>query len=243
MKSSVFGLVLLVGLLGGLLGGAEIAVGQPSADPEGQAMADTIQYALEYNRTNQSSDWVNPDTGNSGGVVPVKTYEDGGKGPCREFITTIVIGGEEQQGYGTACRQPDGTWELVAQTEVERPVPKAVAQAPIYITHPPPRYYYYPAEFYYPYRIYLSFGYVYRSGHAYRGSYYLDGHSFRHRHPIHIHQRSYITHHDLHRHNWFDHRHRSHWVDRPEGRRSHNRLERRGWDVDVRHDRGRGQRR
>ncbi|SVA64445.1 uncharacterized protein METZ01_LOCUS117299, partial [marine metagenome] len=33
--------------------------------------------------------------------------------PCREFTTTVLIGGEEQQGYGTACRQSDGSWKII----------------------------------------------------------------------------------------------------------------------------------
>ena len=32
---------------------------------------------------------------------------------CREFQQTIVVNGEQQQGYGKACRQPDGTWKIV----------------------------------------------------------------------------------------------------------------------------------
>ncbi|MFQ5347167.1 MAG: hypothetical protein ACE5ED_04905 [Rhodothalassiaceae bacterium] len=28
----------------------------------------------------------------------------------REYQTTIVVGGEEKEGYGTACLQPDGSW-------------------------------------------------------------------------------------------------------------------------------------
>ncbi|MBI1309472.1 MAG: hypothetical protein GC129_06490 [Proteobacteria bacterium] len=31
---------------------------------------------------------------------------------CREFTQTITIGGKTQKGYGTACLQPDGSWEL-----------------------------------------------------------------------------------------------------------------------------------
>jgi len=30
---------------------------------------------------------------------------------CREYQTTIVIGGKPQQAFGRACRQPDGTWK------------------------------------------------------------------------------------------------------------------------------------
>ncbi len=31
---------------------------------------------------------------------------------CREFTQTKTIGSETQAGYGTACLQPDGTWEI-----------------------------------------------------------------------------------------------------------------------------------
>lgn len=32
---------------------------------------------------------------------------------CREYQTTVVIGGVQQPGYGTACQQPDGSWRVV----------------------------------------------------------------------------------------------------------------------------------
>lgn len=31
---------------------------------------------------------------------------------CREYQTTVMIGGLAQPGYGTACRQPDGSWRV-----------------------------------------------------------------------------------------------------------------------------------
>ena len=31
---------------------------------------------------------------------------------CREYQTTITIGGKPQKAYGRACRQPDGTWKI-----------------------------------------------------------------------------------------------------------------------------------
>ncbi|MGB5177274.1 MAG: hypothetical protein WBP44_00955 [Gammaproteobacteria bacterium] len=33
---------------------------------------------------------------------------------CREFQHEITIGGKGEQGYGIACRQPDGNWEVVS---------------------------------------------------------------------------------------------------------------------------------
>lgn len=32
---------------------------------------------------------------------------------CREYQSTIHVGGRLQQGYGTACQQPDGSWRVV----------------------------------------------------------------------------------------------------------------------------------
>src|SRR5579859_7036479 len=32
---------------------------------------------------------------------------------CREYQSTTTIGGRPQQSYGTACLQPDGTWQIV----------------------------------------------------------------------------------------------------------------------------------
>ena len=32
---------------------------------------------------------------------------------CREYSGTIVVDGQEQRSYGTACLQPDGTWRIV----------------------------------------------------------------------------------------------------------------------------------
>lgn len=33
-------------------------------------------------------------------------------GYCREFTQTVSIGGKIKESYGTACMQPDGTWEM-----------------------------------------------------------------------------------------------------------------------------------
>lgn len=45
-------------------------------------------------------------------VTTVSTQGDGEY--CREYTRTIVIGGRKQQGYGTACMEPDGTWRIAS---------------------------------------------------------------------------------------------------------------------------------
>ncbi len=68
--------------------------------------------ALENVRTGVPSGWVNPDTGNQYVMTPTRTY-DSGNGPCREYTLDATIAGRDEQIYGTACRQSDGSWVMV----------------------------------------------------------------------------------------------------------------------------------
>lgn len=72
------------------------------------------QAALERNKTGVASSWRNPDSGNSGTITPTRTYKDNSGDYCREYTQTIKVGGQTKQGYGTACRQPDGAWKVVS---------------------------------------------------------------------------------------------------------------------------------
>lgn len=58
--------------------------------------------------------WNNPRTGHSGTLIPVRdgTHRTTGR-YCREYQQTVVVGGRAAQAYGTACRQPDGSWEII----------------------------------------------------------------------------------------------------------------------------------
>jgi surface antigen len=98
-------------LLGGLLGGA---VGSYMDDQDKRTAALRTQETLERTPSGQTTTWQNPDTGHSGTVTPMRTYEDTSTGQyCREFEQTVMIEGQQQKSYGTACRQPDGSWRVV----------------------------------------------------------------------------------------------------------------------------------
>ena len=56
--------------------------------------------------------WRNPDSGRYGSVVPGQAYASNGMN-CRQFTHTIYIDGRPQTARGTACRNPDGTWQPV----------------------------------------------------------------------------------------------------------------------------------
>jgi surface antigen len=97
-------------LLGGLLG-SEVGKSLDRAD---QAYAaQTYSQTLETAPTGQTSTWVNPDSGNQGTYTPVKTYQADSGQYCREFQQTVTVGGQTESAYGTACRQPDGSWQIV----------------------------------------------------------------------------------------------------------------------------------
>jgi surface antigen len=85
---------------------------KPLDNADRQAMQQATQGTLERTPSGQPSTWSNPDSGHSGTVTPVRTYRTSTGQYCREFQQTVTISGQTQQAYGTACRQPDGTWRI-----------------------------------------------------------------------------------------------------------------------------------
>jgi surface antigen len=65
--------------------------------------------ALEDSRSNESTRWVNPDTGYSYDMQPTSVYQSA-SGPCRDYTMRAVIDGRNETIIGSACRQSDGSW-------------------------------------------------------------------------------------------------------------------------------------
>jgi surface antigen len=102
--AAIAGAVIGGALLGGLAGNM--------LDQRDKRMAaEAQQRALESAPTGKPVAWTNPDTGHSGTVTPVRTYQSGGA-YCREFQNEVTIDGKKENAYGTACRQPDGSWKV-----------------------------------------------------------------------------------------------------------------------------------
>jgi surface antigen len=97
-------------VIGGLIGN-QIGRGLDKVDR--QEAARTQYQTLEYGRSGQAQSWTNPDSGNSGNVVARPAFENDRGQVCREFTQTIMVGGRQEQGVGTACRQGDGSWRIV----------------------------------------------------------------------------------------------------------------------------------
>lgn len=96
-------------VLGALIGSE---VGKSLDRMDKMYMSRTTQKTLEKAPTGNTNGWRNPDSGNRGSITPTETYQTASGRYCREFQQTIVVGGESQKAYGTACRQPDGSWKV-----------------------------------------------------------------------------------------------------------------------------------
>lgn len=70
------------------------------------------QNALETGQPGQTLPWQNPESGVSGTVTPSSYYKTDSGQYCREYTQTITVGGRTQEGYGVACRQQDGSWQI-----------------------------------------------------------------------------------------------------------------------------------
>jgi surface antigen len=99
-----------IGTLLGVLAGSEVGKSLDRAD---KLYAErTTQNTLEKAPTGKTSSWTNPDSGHSGTVTPTRTYQTAQGQNCREYQQTVTIDGKTERAYGTACRQPDGSWKI-----------------------------------------------------------------------------------------------------------------------------------
>lgn len=102
----------LITVAAGTIAGAMIggAIGKNMDDHDRARMA----HALENNNLGQPAYWRNAQTGATYEVVPIRNVDVDDNPYCREYRTIAYIGGKKREVYGTACRQPDGSWRMVS---------------------------------------------------------------------------------------------------------------------------------
>lgn len=92
------------GLIGNSIGG--------SLDKADQSMVQKAQWDATSAPIGETIAWSNPETGNKGRVTPTREGRHRSGAYCREYQTEVIVGGESQVGYGTACQMPDGDWKI-----------------------------------------------------------------------------------------------------------------------------------
>ncbi len=155
--------------------------GLPLDQREQAAMAETFHYAMEHNPSGEESTWVNPETGHSGAIVPIRSFYSSAGQSCREYIQTLDIAGSIDRRLGIACRQNDGVWavmheQFLSDAELTRSAPQVV-----YVYRDPYEYDYpwvYYDPFDYPHPIFFSFIFVSRHQHFHH-KHFHSGYHFR----------------------------------------------------------------
>jgi surface antigen len=99
-----------VGTLAGAFIGNQVGAGLDKADQAQMVQAEQKAYTAPIG---EKIAWNNPDSGNSGSVTPVRDGTAANGQYCREYQHSVVIDGKTQNAYGTACRQPDGSWKII----------------------------------------------------------------------------------------------------------------------------------
>jgi len=119
---------------------------------------------------------------------------------CREYSETFQIGGRTQQGYGTACLQPDGSWQKQDSTINEsfesqkQNVVYVIDRQPVEIYRP----YYRPAP------VYSTYGYAQPS--TFFSVSLGNDYGYRSRPNYYYHNRGYYNNHRGHDNGWNDNR-------------------------------------
>lgn len=103
---------VVAGALGGILGAwAGSEAGRSLDEDDKRYAAQAHEQAFVSGQTMR---WNNPDTKNFGAVQPGRGGPDAASGAhCREFKSIIVVEGVREEAYGTACRQADGSWQII----------------------------------------------------------------------------------------------------------------------------------
>lgn len=101
--------------VGGVLGAAiGNQIGKGLDERDRMLVAQTTHNTLESAPSYEPATWRNPDSGRYGEVVAQPAYQHANSGQqCRNFTQTIFVEGQAETARGTACRQSDGTWDIV----------------------------------------------------------------------------------------------------------------------------------
>ena len=75
-------------------------------------MTEHFAKAMDNTMIGQTSSWTNPSSGAIVRVSPTRTFQREDSTYCREF--TQAIGDKDPAVRGTACRQSDGSWQIVS---------------------------------------------------------------------------------------------------------------------------------
>ena len=100
----------IAGALAGAWAGSAIAKGMTAQD---RRYYDGAAQEAQSAPVGKTITWYNPDSGAQGTITPTRTGQANTGETCREYQQTITVGGRTEKAYGTACKQPNGSWKIM----------------------------------------------------------------------------------------------------------------------------------
>ena len=121
----------IAALVVALLISPSIGLGPVLADEDARDrpyVMDQVNQALETQKTEVETRWLNPETGNGGIIVVERTfYRDTGE-PCRDYRRTLEQPGAPPLVFlGTGCRVSPARWEIDEMVPAPTDKPKTAA--------------------------------------------------------------------------------------------------------------------
>lgn len=96
--------------IGALIGAA---VGHRAGGGIARSEEVCFSQSFEYVADRETIAWMDPVAGVHYAVTPTKTVKALDGRFCREYTARATVNGQAAGTFGTACRQPDGSWELI----------------------------------------------------------------------------------------------------------------------------------
>lgn len=86
-----------------------------------------LSLALDRVSDGHALTWISRVSPARGQVIPLKTYRTSYGQVCREYSYLLSQRTGSEQGFGTACQQSDGSWQIAGQQNVGQHVQSAIA--------------------------------------------------------------------------------------------------------------------
>ncbi len=83
-------------------------------DADQAAMIQHFNRAMESAPTGQAVSWTSPSSGTNVQVSATRTFQQADGTYCREFTQSIMNKDQPSTTKGTACRQSDGSWQIIS---------------------------------------------------------------------------------------------------------------------------------
>lgn len=106
---------IVVGVGAGAVGGYYAADYLTRLDR--RAMEETTYATLTDAPIGEAKSWDNPNSGNNGEVLAIRTFMSGQGQLCRDYANVANVEGERVETYHTACRNSVGAWVVTQSTK------------------------------------------------------------------------------------------------------------------------------